>query len=121
MLAERECRLVLLLESIDSQRLQPPRLAAEPRPLGQPLQRRAAPEAECQRNGLRRAARIALTQRNARLAQQFLEPQRVDRRVVHQRVSVIGGDDRLLPERGPQTGDVVLESVPRCGRQLISP
>jgi hypothetical protein len=30
MLAERERRLELLLESVDSQRLQPPRLAAEP-------------------------------------------------------------------------------------------
>ena len=68
MLAERERRLELLLESIDSQRLQPPRLAAEPRRLGQPLQRRTAPEAERQRNGLRRAAGIALAQRNARLA-----------------------------------------------------
>ena len=50
MLAERKQRIELLLESIDSQRLQPPRLAAEPRRLGQPLQRRTAPEAERQRN-----------------------------------------------------------------------
>ena len=46
--------------------------------------------------------------------------QRVDGRI-HQPVSVSGGNDRALPERGAQTGDMVLESIPRCGRQLLSP
>jgi hypothetical protein len=84
------------------------------------LQRRTAPQAERQRNGLRRVAGIALAQRNTRLCKQLLEARRVDRRI-RQRVSVIGSDDRVLPERAAQTGDVVLKSVARCGRQLLSP
>jgi hypothetical protein len=84
------------------------------------VQRRAAPEAERQANRLRGGVCVALAQCHARPSEQLLEPQRVDGRV-RQRVSVNGSDDRVLPERGAQTGDVVLESVPRCGRQLLSP
>ena len=42
--SERERRLELLFERVDSKRLEPPRLRAEPRSVGEPVQRRAAPE-----------------------------------------------------------------------------
>ena len=44
MLPERERRLEPLLERVDAQRLQPPRLGAQPLRLGQPLQSWTAPE-----------------------------------------------------------------------------
>ena len=44
MLSQRERRLELLFERVDSKRLEPPRLRAEPGSVGEPVQRRAAPE-----------------------------------------------------------------------------
>jgi hypothetical protein len=35
--------------------------------------------------------------------------------------AVVGSDDRLLPEHGAQACDVVLESIARRGRQLLTP
>ena len=46
MLAKRQRRLELLLERINMQRLEPPRLSAEPRHVSKAVQRRTAPQLE---------------------------------------------------------------------------
>ena len=120
MLAERERDLELLLERVDAQRLEPARLGAEPRRAGQPLQRRAAPERQRRRDRVRRGANVAVAQRGARLREQLLEPHRVHARVL-QRVAVGGADDRALAERRAKAGDVMMQRVPRSGRELLPP
>jgi hypothetical protein len=59
MVSQRERCLELLLERIDPKRLKPPRLRAEPGCVGEPLQRRAAPQLQRQRNGLGRGTSVA--------------------------------------------------------------
>ena len=120
MLAEREPDLEVLLERVDVQRLEPARLGAEPRRAGQTLQRRSAPEGERRRDRVRRGKDVALPQRGARLREQLLEPDRIHIRAL-QRVPVGGADDRLLSERGAKAGDVMMERVPRSGRELLPP
>ena len=120
MLAEREPDLEVLLERVDVQRLEPARLGAEPRRAGQTLQRRPAPEGQRRRDRVRRGRDVAVAQRGARLREQLLEPDRVHARVL-QRVPVGGADDRLLSERGAKAGDVMMERVPRSGRELLAP
>jgi hypothetical protein len=61
------------------------------------VQRGTAPQVERQRNRLRPGRSIAFAHGDARLSEQLLEAQGVHGRI-HQRVSVVGGDDRLLPE-----------------------
>ena len=120
MLAEREPDLEVLLERVDVQRLEPARLGVEPRRAGQALQRRPAPEGQRRRDRVRRGRDVAVAQRGARLREQLLEPDRVDARVL-QRVPVGRADDRLLSECGAQAGDVMVERVPRSGRELLAP
>ena len=120
MLAEREPDLEVLLERVDAQRLEPARLGAEPRRAGQTLQRRSAPEGKRRRDRVRRCRGVAVAQRGAGLREQLLEPDRVDARAL-QRVPVGRADDRLLSERGAEAGDVVMERVPRSGRELLAP
>ena len=120
MLAEREPDLEVLLERVDVQRLEPACLGAEPRRAGQTLQRRPAPEGQRRRDRVRRGRGVAVAQRGARLREQLLEPHRVDARVL-QGVPVGRADDRLLSERGAEAGDVMMERVPRSGRELLAP
>ena len=120
MLAEREPDLEVLLERVDAQRLEPACLGAEPRRTGQTLQRRSAPEGERRRDRVRRGADVALPQRGPRVREQLLEPDRIHIRAL-QRVSVGGADDRLLSQRGAKAGDVMMERVPRSGRELLPP
>ena len=120
MLAEREPDLEVLLERVDVQRLEPACLGAEPRRAGQTLQRRSAPEGQRRGDGVRRGRGVAVAQRGAGLREQLLEPDRVDACAV-QRVPVGRADDRLLAERGAEAGDVVMERVPRSGRELLAP
>ena len=120
MLSQRERRLELLFERIDAKGLEPPRLRPEPRSVREPVQRRAAPELQRERDRLGRGTASPARSALARLAEQLLEPQPVDARV-RQRVSVGRRDDRLRAERSPKTSDVVLDSVARCGRQVVSP
>ena len=120
MLAEREHDLEMLLERVHAQRLEPACLGAERRRPGQPLQRRAAPEVQRRRDRVRRGPDVAVPQHIARLREQLLELQRVHARVLH-RVAVGRADDRSLSERGAKAGDVMVERVPRSGRQLLPP
>ena len=120
MLAERERRLELLLERVDAQPLEPPRLAVEPRQVSEPLQRGAPAQRQRRRDRRRGRARIALAKRCASLPQQLLELQRVHARL-GQRVSVGRPDDRLVAEGGAQTCHMMLYSVPRGRRQVLSP
>ena len=96
MVSERERRLELLFERVDSKRLEPPRLGAEPGGVREPVQRRAAPELQREGNGLGRGSGIARPQCTTRLCEQLLESQRVDGRV-GQRVSIGRRDDRVRP------------------------
>ena len=120
MLAERERDLELLLERIDVERLEAARLRVEPRRPGQPLQRRPAPQRRCRRHGVGRGGDVAVAQRRPRLRQQLLEVDRVDARP-RDRVSVGRADDRVLPQRSAEAGDVMVQRVPRSRRQLLSP
>ena len=120
MLAEREPDLEVLLERVDVQRLEPACLGAEPRRAGQTLQRRPAPEGQRRRDRVRRGRDVAVAQRGARLREQLLEPHRIHARVL-ERVPVGRADDRLLSERGAKAGDVMMERVPRSGRELLAP
>ena len=120
MLAEREPDLEVLLERVDVQRLEPTRLGAEPRRAGQTLQRRSAPEGKRRRDRVRRGRDVAVAQRGARLREQLLEPYGIDARAF-QCVPVGRADDRLLSELGAEAGDVMMERVPRSGRELLPP
>jgi hypothetical protein len=120
MLPERKRDLELLLERIDAQSLEPAGLGAEPGCAGQTLQRRAAPEGQRRLDGVRRRSDVAVAQRGARLGDQLLEPERVDARVL-QGVSIGKRGDRPIPERGTKPCDVVVERVPRSGRELLPP
>jgi hypothetical protein len=120
MLAERKPRLELFLQCVDAQRLQPPRLGPEPGRVRQPPQRRTAPERQRHGHGGGARTRVAFAQRRARLPQRLLETQRVHPRV-GERVSISGGDDRVLAERGAQPRHVMLQRVARRRRQLLSP
>ena len=84
------------------------------------MQRRPAPERQRDRGGLGRGTGIAGAQCTPRVPEQLLELQRVDGSVL-ERVSVGRGDDRVLAQRSPKTGDVMLDSVARGGRQVVSP
>ena len=88
------------------------RLRAEPRRTGQTLQRRSAPEVERRRHRIGRGTNVLVTQRGARLREQLLEADRVDARL-RERVAVGRAGDGLLPERGPEPRDVVVERVAR--------
>ena len=120
MLAEGEPDLEVLLERVDVQHLEPACLGAEPRGAGQPLQRRPAPEGKRRGDRVRRGRNVAGPQRGAGLREQLLEPHGIDDRVL-ERVAVGRADDRLLSQRGPEPGDVVMERVPRRGRKLLAP
>ena len=120
MLAKREPDLEVLLERVDVQRLEPARLAAEPRRASQTLQRRSAPEGQRRSDSVGRGRDVAVAQRSTGLREQLLEPDRVDARAL-QRVPVGRADDRPLPERGPEAGDVVMERVPGSGREILAP
>ena len=119
-IAQRERGLELLFESVDSKRLESPRLRAEPGGVGEPMQRRAAPELQRGRGGLGRGAGVARMHCTARVSEQHLETQCIDTRV-RQHVSVGRGDDRLLAERSAKTSDVMLDGVARRGRQVVPP
>ncbi len=67
MVSERERRLELLFERVDSKRLEPPRLGAEPGRVREPVQRRAAPELQRERDRLGRGDGIARAQCTTRL------------------------------------------------------
>jgi hypothetical protein len=112
LLAERKRRLELFLECVDAQRLQPLRLGPEPGRVRQPLQRRPAPERQRHGDGGGARTRVAFAQRRARLPQRLLETQRVHPRV-GERVSISGGADRALAERGAQPRHVMLQRVAR--------
>jgi hypothetical protein len=114
-LAERECRLEPLLERIDAQRLEPPRLGAKPLGLGEPLQGSTAPERERECDALRSTSCIALAQCAACLCEQILELDGVDARLP-QGVSIGRSDDRVLSEGSAQPRDVMLDGVARGGR-----
>ena len=120
MLAERQRHLELLLERVDAQRLEPPRLVAEPFCAGQPLQRRPSPQSESRLDCVRGGMEIVVTQRGARLREQLLEAEHVHARIC-ERVAVRGARDRGLSERGAQARDVMVERVPRGGRKLLAP
>jgi hypothetical protein len=59
MLSDCERGLELLFESVDAKRLEPPRLRAEPWSFREPVQRRAAPERQRDRDRLGRGSGIA--------------------------------------------------------------
>ena len=120
MLAEGEPDLEVLLERVDVQHLEPACLGAEPGRAGQPLQRRPAPEGKRRGDRVRRALNVVGPQRGAGLREQLLEPHGIDERVL-ERVAVGRAGDRLFSERGAEAGDVVMERVPRRGRELLTP
>ena len=120
MLAEREPDLEVLLERVDVEHLEPACLRDEPRRAGQTLERRSAPEGERRRDRVGRGRGVAVAQRGARLREQLLEPYGIDARAL-QRVAVGRAGDRLLSERGAEAGDVMVERVPRSGRELLPP
>ena len=119
-LTERERHLEPLLEGIDAQRLQPPRLGAKPLRLGQTLQGWTAPERQRQLDRLCPRSGVALAPGAASFREQLLEPHSVDGHV-SQRVTVGRTEDRLLSEGGAQSRDMVLQRVPRRGGQLLAP
>ena len=86
MLAERERRLELLLERVDAQRLEPPRLGAEPTVPVSPCSAVRA-RGQRRRDRVRRGMDVAVPQRGARLREQLLEPDRIHIRAL-QRVPV---------------------------------
>ena len=122
MLAERERDLELLLERIDVQRLEPARLArrttpsrsgpAAPAHARAPAPTRPRPP----RQGAspsRSAARVS--------ASSCLEL--APRRRARPRAAYPSGEPTIdvLSERSAKAGDVVMERVPRSGRQLLAP
>ena len=119
-LSEPERHLELLLERVNTQRLEPACLGGEPHRLGQTLQRRSPPQCQRRRDRVLRSTDVAVPQRGARLREQFLEPERVHERVL-QGVAIGEADDRLAPERRAKPCDVVMKGVPRSGRQLLPP
>ena len=119
MLAERQRSLELLLERVDAQRLEPPRLVAEPRRIGEPLQRRAAPQRQRRRD--RRPPRPASPSRNAPRASASSS----SKRTASTRASLRAYRQRSRrsprPERGAQAGDVMLHRVTRSRGQILPP
>ena len=120
LLAERETDLELLLERVDAQRLEPPRLGGEPRRRRQALERGPTPEVERRCRRVRGGTDVAVAQRGTRLREQLLERDRVDACVL-QGIPVGEADDRLVPERRPKPCDVVMERVPRRAGELLAP
>ena len=119
-LSERERNLEPLLERVHTQRLEPARLGVEPRRAGEALQGRTPPEVERRSNHIRRGPHVAVTQRAARLRQQFLEPHGIHMRVV-QRIPIGRAGDRRLSQGGAKTRNVVVERIARGGRELRAP
>ena len=120
MLSQRKRCRESLLQRVDTERLEPPRLGAEPRRRGQTLKRRPAPESQRRRHGIRGSGRVAVAQRGSRLGEQLFELDRIDVRLL-ERVPVRRADDRLRSECGAQARDVVVHRVSRSGREVIPP
>src|SRR5581483_4680770 len=120
MLAERERGLEPLLERVDPQIFEAVGLGAQPPDLGQPLERRAAPERERAVSEVGGRPRVALAACGARPDEQALEDNGVRRRA-DDGVAVAAADDRRLAESRAQPGDVVLDGVSRGGGHVGPP
>jgi hypothetical protein len=84
------------------------------------VQHRPAPQGERGGDGVRRALDVVRPQRSAGLHEQLFELHGIDARVL-QRVAVGRAGDRLLSERRAEPGNVVMERIPRSGRELLAP
>ena len=120
-LAEREPDLEVLLERVDVQRLEPACLGAEPRRAGQALQRRPAPERQRRRDRVRRGSGRRRRATRRAISASSSSNRTASTRASFERVPVGRADDRRLSERGAKPGDVMMERVPRSGRQLLAP
>ncbi len=119
-LPERKPGLEVLLLRVDAERLEAACLGREPCGRGQSLQSRTAPEGQRGRYGVRRCSDVAVAQRRARVGEELLETDGIDRRR-SEGIAVGEADDRPLSERRAEAGDVVVKRIPRSGRELLPP
>ena len=120
MLSEGERRLEALLQRVEPQRVQSCGLGRRPRRLRQTQERGPAPEGERVGDRVCGSPGVSGAERRARGGEQLLELSGVDDSAL-ERVPVGREPDRVLAQRPPQAGDMVLHGVSRRCRKIAPP